>query len=156
MSDKLPVRPRVKLEEMRQGQGYVVAVCVMIIVVLGLFAAGVGGLQVLGKLHEPDSPNVYAARQQDFLAESYQEYVDEYDETQDQSGVVLIICAPLLCALAAMLYYGAVAEVTKCPKGHVIRKEHSYCPVCAAAIYTKEELSPDEWRKRYEPTGEAK
>jgi hypothetical protein len=42
------------------------------------------------------------------------------------------------------------ADTVVCPKGHVNYKGHSYCHGCGVKIFSSDEISPAEWKKRYE------
>ncbi len=147
-------RPRVKLEELPRGQGWLVGFVCGVLVFVGLGALILGGAEAVGYTTEPVSQAVWSAQQQDAVSDiidqSYDEYVAEFDHENAVGGtIIMAIGAPLAFFLAALLWYTSVGEVTKCPKGHVVAKSHSYCSQCASPVYSKNELSPDDWNKRY-------
>jgi len=148
-------RPKVKLEEIGQGQGTLMAVMVMLMALMGVAAIALGAVKVLGSGQETDSQMVWQARQQEQAAQTYERYVAEQDDEADQSGLLLLVSGPFLIVAGAMFYWASTSEYTKCPAGHVTRKSHSYCHECGGKVYLQDELSPDEWRKRYGDSGAA-
>ena len=143
-------RPRVKLEEMPHGRGFSIALACFLIGVMGLAALALGAMKATGVLDRKDSEAVWLARQQDTLEQNYDEYVKDRDRDNAVSGTFLMaLVAPVAIGMAGFLWYGSVSEATKCLKGHVTYKAYSYCPQCGSAVYSKNELPPDEWEKRY-------
>lgn len=146
-------RPRVKLEELPQGQGWLIGIAVIVLAFAAIGALAVGAIQATGNLTEPLSEHVWTAQQQDAQVEiqqqTYTDYLADLNHQRAVSGTALMVLAPAILLLAVVLWRGAVTEVVKCPKGHVVKGSHSYCPVCASVIYTKDELAPAEWGKRY-------
>lgn len=143
-------RPRVKLEEFPRGRGISIALVCFLIGAMGVVALALGGLRATGVLEKPRTEAVWLAYQKDTLDQSYDQYVDDYNRDNTYSGTLLMaVFAPVALGLAVWMWVGSVAEATKCLKGHVTYKAYSYCPECGSAVYSKDELSPDEWKKRY-------
>lgn len=143
-------RPKVKLEEMPRGRGLSIMLACYLIGAMGVIALALGGLKATGVLVQPRAEAVWLAYQKDALDQSYDQYVDDYNRKNAVSGTILMaVFTPVYLGLAVFLWYGSIAEAKKCPKGHVTYKTYSYCPECGNAVWAKDELSPDEWKKRY-------
>lgn len=143
-------RPKVKLEEIGQGRGYAMGFLALVLVFIGLVALLFGGLEATHVVDKPDTQAVWTARQVDTMSQSYDQYVDEHNRFNEIGGVVFMgVFCPLALIAAYSLCVSMVNEMTKCPRGHVIYKAHSYCPRCGEVVYSKDELSPQEWQKRY-------
>lgn len=142
-------RPKIKLEELKHGQGYIVMFMAAIIVALGVLSFGLGASRLLGVGDKPDTELVWQAKHLELMAQDYQGYLEEESETRYEASVGLMIFLPICCVLAYFLVYTAVSPKIKCPSGHVTWKPYSFCPDCGKKIYDSSELSPDEWQKRY-------
>ena len=143
-------RPRVKLEEMPRGRGFSIALVCFIIGLMGVCALVLGGVKATGVLEKPNTEAVWLAHQKDTLDVTYDQYVKDYNRDATVAGTLLMaVYAPVALGLAVFLWHSSIAEATKCLKGHVTYKTYSYCPDCGSAVYSKDELSPDEWKKRY-------
>lgn len=143
-------RPRVRLDELPKGRGWAIGFMCLVIGLMGVFALVAGGLKATGNLEKPDTEAVWLAHQSDILDQTYNEYVHEVEEQNALAGtLMMVIFAPAAIVVAGALAWGTVSEVTKCQKGHVTYKSHSYCPECGEKVYTQNELPPEEWAKRY-------
>lgn len=150
-------RPRLSMSDLPSGQQMGLCIMVALVVFLALASGALGVMKIMGTdvFHIVDSQAVWEAKQQENAAQTYDEYVDDIEKDNNQSGVLLLVVCPMLILVGVVLYLAATSEYTKCPQGHATRKEHLYCPQCGGNVYLQRELSPDDWRARYGSSGDA-
>jgi hypothetical protein len=89
-------------------------------------------------------------------SQTYQEYVAEQDQLDLTGNALFLVIFPLAWLLFFFfVYFYTPTTWQKCPRGHVVGKGNkadtvNYCRVCGVKLYSQQELSPEEWKKRYE------
>ena len=137
---------RVKLTELPNGRGHAAIGLFVIMGLIGLAVICAGILRVGGSMGVPMTQAEWEVVHQE---RTYGAYVDAVDAANDASVLMALVTPIGLGILGWLFYRSLVQDVVKCPNGHVEPKKASYCSQCAQRLYTQNELSPDEWNKKY-------
>jgi hypothetical protein len=143
----------VSLSEIPNGR--TIKVMTIVLALIGLVAVLVGTIIIKGIWNDSKSEAEWNAYQSEHQV-TYQDYLKKNDHANNLLGIVLIAEGIVLVYLAALTLASGKRSYQKCLNGHVTHKDNdkkfpmNYCHICGVKLYTQDELSSDEWKKRYE------
>ena len=122
------------------------------LIIVTLLAMTWGGFMVTGII---DSRPASLESWQQTHDQTYEQYVATVEQDQRQVGAIIMGGVPTIFMLEVLgLRYFMLRRWIRCSKGHLTKGRSdmpiSFCVQCGIPLYAQNELSPDEWKRRYE------